>query len=237
MVALCDHERVSPVVGSLYGRRKGKLLSKKRQALVDAYLPNLLVPSTPLALDLEALFPSPPQELWFEIGFGGGEHLAQNAQEKPHIGFIGAEPFFNGLANLVRYIHEQQLENIRLWQYDARVLLERFPDKSLSCVFALFQDPWPKNRHVDRRIINKRLLDILARVMKPGAVFGWATDHPVFLKWSLEHCLSHPDFTQDVRSKRDWLQRPDDWYPTRYEAKAVKEGRVPHYFKFMRKHN
>lgn len=221
----------------VFGRRKGKPLTPLRQELVDAVLPKLRLPLTGTAgetLDPATLFAPPKQRLWMEIGFGGGEHLAWQAAQHPNTGFIGAEPFMNGVASMVRHVDTGGLTNVRLWDDDARTVLRALPDNSLDRVFALFQDPWPKTRHAHRRIINGDVLDLMARVMPSGGVFRWATDHPIFLRWSLNQCLTHDQFVWQVTNQNDWTHRPDDWPETRYEAKAIREGRTPRYFTFVR---
>ena len=222
---------------TLFGRRKGKTLSTKRIKVVDRFLPDLRLPvaiNNGVLLDPQYLFTTLKTDLWMEIGFGSGEHLAWQAQTHADIGFIGAEPFFNGVASMVRYVDELALKNVRIWDGDARVVLRALPDNSLGRVFALFQDPWPKTRHAYRRIINRELLDSLARIMRSGSQFRWATDHPVFLRWSLNQCLNHDQFKWDVRSLSDWSSRPDDWPETRYEAKATRKDRISRYFTFLR---
>ena len=222
---------------TLFGRRKGKTLSTKRIKVVDHFLPDLRLPvaiNNGVLLDPQYLFTTLKTDLWMEIGFGSGEHLAWQARTHANIGFIGAEPFFNGVASMVRYVDELALKNVRLWDDDARAVLRALPDNSLGRVFALFQDPWPKTRHACRRIINGELLDSLARVMRSGSQFRWATDHPIFLQWSLNQCLNHEQFAWDVRSISDWSARPDDWPETRYEVKAIRKDRIPRYFTFRR---
>lgn len=222
---------------TVYGRRRGKTLNAHRQTLMEQRLPDLKLPPNIRdghRLNPTDLFAQSKDDLWLEIGFGAGEHLAWQAAQHPNIGFIGAEPFLNGVASMVRHVDDNNLHNVRLWDDDVRDVLRALPPKSLGRVFALFQDPWPKTRHAHRRIINTQLLDLLAVLMPKGAEFRWATDHPIFLRWSLNQCLNHDHFIWTARTQDDWSHRPDDWPQTRYEAKAIREGRTPRYFTFKR---
>jgi tRNA (guanine-N7-)-methyltransferase len=219
-----------------YGRRRGRPLRQGRAALVGALLPRLAipVPRRGETLDLPALFPG-VLSVWLEIGFGGGEHLALQAEAHRGIGFIGAEPYVNGIAGLLARVDEAKLGNIRLWPGDIRELLPVFPAGSLGRVFILFPDPWPKTRHHKRRLIQRPFLDELARVMAVDAELRFATDDPDYLAWSLERLTVHPAFEWLARGAADWRTRPADWPATRYEAKAVAAGRRPAYLRFRRR--
>jgi len=173
-------------------------------------------------------------DVWLEIGFGAGEHLAWQAEAHPDVGLIGAEPFVAGMAKLLSKIEQAKLSNIRLYTEDARDILAALPPASLGRVFILFPDPWPKTRHHKRRLIQTETLDALARVMKPGAELRLATDDRGYLVWALERLMAHPRFQWIARSAADWRARPADWPETRYEAKAVKAGRVCTYLRFLR---
>ena len=220
----------------LYGRRRGRPLRPGQQLLQQELLPRLsiVLPETG-ALDVAALFPHPPSAVWLEIGFGGGEHLAKQAERCPEIGFIGSEVFENGVARLVGEIARRDLANVRIFADDARLLLDRLPPGSLDRVFILFPDPWPKLRHHKRRLVAPTTLDRLAVVMQPGSELRLATDDPGYLVWMLEHATGHPAFTWLARGPADWRQRPADWPPTRYEEKAQVAGRTPSFLRFVRR--
>jgi tRNA (guanine-N7-)-methyltransferase len=179
--------------------------------------------------------PLAPDDVWLEIGFGAGEHLAAQAQSNPGIGFIGVEPYVAGMAKLLAKITAAGLQNIRLYQSDARDLIKALPDASLGCVFVLFPDPWPKTRHHKRRLISTAMLDSLARVLRCGAELRFATDDRSYLIWTLERLLSHPAYHWIARSPGDWRNRPQDWPETRYEAKARRAGRICTYLRFRRR--
>lgn len=170
-----------------------------------------------------------------EIGFGGGEHLAEQARAHREAGIIGCEIFLNGIATLLAQIDAHDLKNVRIYPEDARDLLDALPERSLDRVFLLFPDPWHKRRHAERRFIQAANLDLLARLMKPGAEFRVASDDPIYIGWALAHLTAHPAFQWIARRPQDWRDRPADWPPTRYEAKALRAGRKPAYFRFLRR--
>lgn len=220
-----------------YGRRRGRPLRHGRATLMTELLPRLAIPApaSGQSLDLPALFPFATDAVWLEIGFGGGEHLAAQAETHRAIGFIGAEPYVNGIAGLLTRIDEAKLSNIRLWPGDIREILTAFPPASLARVTILFPDPWPKARHHKRRLIRRPFLDELARAMAPGAELRFATDDPGYLTWSLERLTVHPGLEWLAHGPADWRARPADWPPTRYEAKAIAAGRRPSYLRFRRR--
>ena len=220
----------------LYGRRRGRPLRQGRQQLAQTLLPQIAI-SLPdaEALDPVTLFPSPPAAVWLEIGFGGGEHLAEQAERHPDIGFIGSEVFENGVARLVGEIARRGLSNIRIFADDARLLLDALPPASIGRVFILFPDPWPKRRHYKRRLVATPTLDRLAVVMQPDAELRLATDDRDYLSWMLEHLTTHPAFLWLAQSPADWRLRPPDWPPTRYEEKARAAGRPPAFLRFARR--
>ncbi len=219
-----------------FGRRKGRPLRKGQQALIDTLLPRLAIElPTSGTLHPRALFQSAPDRIWLEIGFGGGEHLAEQARTHPDIGLIGCEVFLNGIATLLAQVSALGLENVRIYPEDARDLLDALPDASLDRVFLLFPDPWPKRRHADRRFIRPSNLDLLARLMKPGAEFRVASDDPSYIGWALAHLVRHPGFTWTAKRPDDWRARTPDWPPTRYETKALREGRPPVFLRFVRR--
>ena len=220
-----------------YGRRQGRPLRSGLQALVDARLPALQVelPEAGRTLEPKALFATPPREVWLEIGFGGGEHLAWQAEAHPDVGILGAEVFINGIAQLVRQVAARELTNVRIYPGDGRDLLAVLPEGALSRAFILFADPWPKRRHHRRRFIQRATLDRLAALMAPGAELRLATDHMEHLDWMLERTSAHPAFQWLARRPGDWRERPADWPATRYERKAIDQGLKPVYLRFRRR--
>jgi tRNA (guanine-N7-)-methyltransferase len=218
-----------------FGRRAGPALRKNQARLVAELLPKLRIPDGPAALRQPSkLFPVQVREVWLEIGFGGGEHLAWQAAANPDVGLIGAEPFINGVAKLLSKIEEQQLANIRIIDDDIRPRLQHFPDASISRAFLLFPDPWPKTRHHKRRFINRANLSELRRIMRPGAEFRIASDIGHYIRWTLREVRLHGGFSWLAERPSDWRTRPSDWPQTRYEAKAVRQGRVCTYLRFRR---
>ncbi|HKS90247.1 MAG TPA: tRNA (guanosine(46)-N7)-methyltransferase TrmB [Stellaceae bacterium] len=222
----------------VYGRRRGRPLRPGRERLQHELLPRLAVdlPEQRL-LDPRGLFSPAPAQVWLEIGFGGGEHLAALAESHPEIGFIGCEVFENGVARLVGEIARRELRNIRILADDARLLLDRLPPSSLGRVFILFPDPWPKRRHHKRRLVSRPTLDRLAVVMRPGAELRLATDDRDYLCGMLERLTDHSDFAWLARRPADWRERPLDWPATRYEGKARAAGRDPAFLRFIRRQN
>lgn len=208
-----------------FGRRNARPLSERKNELVTHLLPKLRVPFDEVKQEIISMPFADKHEIWLEIGFGGGEHLAGLAAENPDVGFIGCEPFMDGIAKLLTSIEEMGLENIALWDDDARVLMEKLPLHSISRVFILFPDPWPKARHHKRRIINPHTLDLLARIMKQGAELLIATDHEDYLTWILERMGADTRFFWTAKDPEDWQNPPEDWIPTRYQQKAEAEGR------------
>jgi tRNA (guanine-N7-)-methyltransferase len=217
----------------LYGRRKGPKLSPHQERLLETLLPALAL--TPEAgRDPRRYFSSPVDDVWLEIGFGAGEHLLWQAAHYPNIGLIGAEPYISGMAKLLSKAaaDESAPANIRLYSDDARNIIEALPDASLARVFLLFPDPWPKTRHHKRRFVQMDMLDQLARVMKPGAEFRFASDDAGYLNWTLERLMAHPAFAWTAARAEDWHARTADWPQTRYEAKKL-HGK-PAFLRFIR---
>ncbi|MFQ5533790.1 MAG: tRNA (guanosine(46)-N7)-methyltransferase TrmB, partial [Sphingomonadales bacterium] len=220
----------------VYGRRYGRPLRKRRKALLTEALSRYeinLSGHEPLVAP-EALFPRPFDAYWLEIGFGGGEHLAAQATAHSDIGFIGCEPFINGVASLLQHIEEGQLSNVRLLADDARLLLDRMPDASIGRAFVLFPDPWPKKRHARRRIMSPDTVARLARILKPGAELRFASDSPDYVRWTLEIMMRSTAFEWQAERPADWRDRPGDWPATRYEGKAGAAGRPCAYLRFRR---
>ncbi len=219
----------------LYGRRKGRRLRSAQSRLVAEYLPKLEIAQLPDTghLNPPTLFPPDIDEIWLEIGFGAGEHMLAQAAANPRVGFIGCEPFFNGVVQMIGGIHDQGLNNIRVYRDDARILLAQLPDAGISRAFVLFPDPWPKTRHHKRRIISIPVLDELARILKPGAELRIATDDPGYLNWILQCAICHGGFDWLARRPVDWREKPDDWPDSRYEVKARLAGRSCAYLRFV----
>lgn len=220
-----------------YGRRRGHKLRPNRQALIDNLLPKLKIklPQAEL-LNLETFFACPVREIWLEIGFGSGEHLASHARLNPDIGFIGCEPYLNGIARHLSLIQHDKLINVRIFDDDARKLIRVLPDSVIDRVYALYSDPWPKKRHHRRRFISVETVNALTRIMKDGAQLRLASDHMGYVSWMLEHLCRHPELEWQVRSKQDWEEPPLDWIQTRYEEKANDKGLSSAYLCFSRRH-
>ncbi|MBO6724873.1 MAG: tRNA (guanosine(46)-N7)-methyltransferase TrmB [Rhizobiaceae bacterium] len=228
-------DRPSRATEAFFGRRRGKALRPAQQAALDETLPALKVD---LALApperLEELFSAPVEEVRLEIGFGGGEHLLSRSGALPKAGFIGVEPFHNGMAKLVSALSDNARPNLRLYDDDATQLLDWLPDASLAGIDLLYPDPWPKKRHWKRRFVSQVNLDRFARVMRPGAEFRFASDIDTYVNWTLLTCRSHPAFDWQASSADDWRKPYPGWPGTRYEAKAIREERVPAYLTFSR---
>lgn len=221
----------------LYGRRHGRRLRAGQRTLLAELLPKLRIdlPERGNALDPLTLFRSGTTEVWLEIGFGAGEHLAWQAAHNCDVGLIGAEFFVNGIAGLVAQVAQRQLENVRIFEGDGRTLLERFPEASIARAFILFPDPWPKARHAKRRFVSAESVRALARVLLDGGELRLASDDPTYIGWMLEQLTGCPDFEWQARGPQDWRLRARDWPPTRYEEKALKAGRRPAYLRFRRR--
>jgi tRNA (guanine-N7-)-methyltransferase len=185
-------------------------------------------------LDPAALFAPPVNDVWLEIGFGGGEHLAAQAAAHRDVGIIGCEVFENGIAKLLGEVERQALANVRILADDARLLVAALPAASIGRVFILFPDPWPKQRHHKRRIVAHETLDALAAIMKDGAELRLATDDVGYLGWMLACAPVHPAFAWLAEGPADWRTRPADWPGTRYEAKAIAAGRRPYFLHLRR---
>ena len=221
--------------GSFFGRRHGKSLRPLQASLLDTLLPKLL-------LDLEAsapsitveLFEAPVDKVRLEIGFGGGEHLLHRLKENPDAGFIGVEPFVNGMAKLLAGLQAEPRDNVRLFNQDAALLLDWLPAASLSHVDILYPDPWPKKRQHKRRFISPENLVRLARCIKPGGRLCFASDIADYVSWTLIHVRAHGCFEFDAQDADGWRKPYAGWPGTRYEAKALREGRTPAYLSFTR---
>jgi tRNA (guanine-N7-)-methyltransferase len=220
-------------INRLYGRSSGHKLRKGQAELIETLLPAIAVP-TEGEITSPRLF-GDDRPLHLEIGFGAGEHLAYRADLLPDHGFIGCEPFLNGMATMLGHVRDQRLANVRLHMGDALDVLRRLPDQSLTMVYLLHPDPWPKARHAKRRMMNDGPLALITSKMKPGGEFRVATDDSTYLNWSLMVMQRHTNqFEWLVKQPGDWLRYPSGWPETRYAAKARREERVPHQFRYRR---
>ncbi len=224
---------------NFYGRLKGKGLRDSQKV----YLAEDLAALSPGAvdwdvnpdrtpLDLAALFGGRP--VWLEIGFGGGEHMVHQAALNPDVGIIGCEPYINGVAMLLGKIRSAGVSNVAVHPGDVRDMFDVLPQGSIDRAFLLYPDPWPKARHHRRRFVTPEHLDPLARVLKKGAIFRVATDIPDYVRQTMEQMTARDDFEWLAEGPDDWRKPWDDWISTRYEQKALREGRVPHYMTFRR---
>ncbi len=204
----------------------------RKSALMRDLLPQIQIDLMGLErLDPVGLFGNKPHMLCLEVGFGGGEHLAMQAEKHPEAGFIGCEPFINGIASLLDHIDKRKLANILIFPDDARLLMDALPDACLDRCFVLYPDPWPKKRHIERRFINPENLDRLARVLKPGGELRLATDVALLGEWMRARASEHPVFSCIYNGQTP----PTGWVVTRYEQKGIAAGRQPVYLVYKRK--
>ena len=213
-----------------FGRIKSRPIKARQAALLETLLPALRPPAG--AFDPRALMPG-ATEVWLEIGFGGGEHMAAQAAAHPQVLLLGAEPFLNGIASGLRHIDEAGLANVRVHDGDARELMARLPDQSLDRAFILFPDPWPKTRHHKRRIIQDDTVAELARLLKPGAPLRFASDVAHYVDWALEKITANPAFAWTAGCADDWRKPPADHVTTRYEEKRLGDC-APVFLDFIR---
>lgn len=238
-----DPGRTNGKIGrrNFHGRHQGRPLRQGLKQLLRDRLPGVTVGwPEGQAIDTAKLFDPPRGKIWLEIGFGGGEHLAWQAEQQAalgsDVGIIGAEFFINGVATLLRKLENSPAaERVRIYRGDARDLLEALPPGCLDRAFILFPDPWPKKRHHKRRIVQTPTLDHLARLMLPGAELRVASDDSDYLDWMMVLLSAHSAFDWPAQSVADWRCRPADWPSTRYEKKALAAGRKPGYLRFLRK--
>ena len=220
-----------------YGRRRGRTPSPRQAGLWRDLLPRVAMdlsqPAAPARL--RELFGEDVDDIWLEIGFGGGEHLLWHAQRNPSTGILGCEPFQDGVIKVLSAIELENIANVRLHADDARPLLRWLPDSAISRAFILFPDPWPKARHHKRRLVSERWLRDLARVMRRGGELRLATDDTAYMVWMLQAVASEGSFRWTAQGPQDWRLRPADWPPTRYELKALEEGRRCYYLRFQRR--
>ena len=233
-----------------FGRRQGRVIHKAKSFLLDNFLPRVRIDSNK-KINPEKCFEETKKGYALEIGFGDGDHLAALSARMPEIGFFGVEVYKNGVANLLSLLtglkdgREEDLakeitllpdrvDNVRIYDDDVRLLFASLPDACFDKIYLLFPDPWPKSRHANRRFINPDNLREIARLLKKGGIFQVATDHPVYKRWTLETMRSNPDFKWTAKTSDDWRNPPADWAETKYQRKAVREGRRPVFFEFER---
>jgi tRNA (guanine-N7-)-methyltransferase len=220
---------------AFFGRRQGHRLRPHQSQLLDTLLPRLAIDlGRPAPAELAALFPVPVDEVQLEIGFGGGESMIAQAQLKPRAGFIGVEPFVNGMAKALAGIEQHALPNIRLHFDDAIDLIAWLPELSLARIDLIHPDPWPKRRHWKRRFVQDDMVVQLARVLRPGGEFRFATDIADYAAWTLQRFLRSPDFTWTAERADDWRKPWPGFIGTRYHAKATREERPSCFLIFRR---
>ena len=235
-----------------YGRRKGKKLKPSREVLLESFLPKVRLPDIDGQKDVDpsSCFSLPVRSVWLEVGFGGGEHLAEQSRRHPETGFIGAEVFLNGVTSLLTHLTgmekrgdvdeniglaEGRVDNVRVYDEDVRDILPCFKVGSFEGIYVLFPDPWPKKRHANRRFIGPENLPVLARLLKSGGELRIASDDMNYIRWSLQHLMVSDDFEWTAETADDWRTPPSDWVNTRYELKALAKGKKPVYLIFKRK--
>ena len=232
-----------------FGRRKGRVVRKAKSFLLENMLPQIRVLNKE-DFDCQKMFNAPKSEICLEIGFGDGQHIFGQAKNNSNVGYVGVEVFQNGVANLLSLISQikegdklpdsvdalsYEVNNIRIYDDDVRKLFDKIPDNFFDKVFLLFPDPWPKKKHASRRFVNKENLEQVARVLKSGGLFRVATDHPIYKRHVLRVMHECKDFVWTAKNSNDWRCEPKDWVRTKYQAKAIREGRRPVWFDYMRK--
>jgi tRNA (guanine-N7-)-methyltransferase len=232
---MADREKPGRSTEAFFGRRRGKAIRPQQAAALEAgFKTYLLDLAAPPPADLSGLFGTKISSVRLEIGFGGGEHLLHTAGADPHTGFIGVEPFVNGMAKMMTAVARTPLANLRVYDDDATQLLDWLPPVSLDGIDLLYPDPWPKKKHWKRRFVSPVNLDRFCRVLKPGGTFRFASDIDSYINWTLLHCRAHGAFDWQAGDARDWHSPYAGWPGTRYEAKALREGRRPAYLTFRR---
>jgi tRNA (guanine-N7-)-methyltransferase len=221
--------------GSFFGRRKGHKLRLHQADLIEHLLPRLAIDiAQPCPPDLAALFDSPVDDIRLEIGFGGGEHLIAEAQAHPHLGFIGCEPYVNGMAKILTQIETHNIGNVRLFAGDATEWLAWAPPRALARIDLIHPDPWPKRRHWKRRFVQDITVAAMARVLKPGGEFRFVSDIADYCAWTLAHFARSSDFTWTAERAHDWRLPWHGYTMTRYGHKAEREGREAAYLRFRK---
>jgi len=220
-----------------YGRRKGKALTVKRQNDLEEVSSKYFITmdSSNEEIDPSSLFSFKPKEIWLEVGFGNGEHLAHQAKNNPEVGLIGCEPFLNGVAALASEIKKNDIKNILIWPEDARLVMNRLKKHSLDRFYLLHADPWPKTRHHKRRFIQTEMLDLISTLLKKEAELRMATDHAGLAEWILDKTYHHPNFEWLAKCASDWQNPPDDWIDTRYCNKGKTKDHIQVYYNFKNK--
>jgi len=217
-----------------FGRRGGRPLSGRQKKLWETLLPSLRVPVGDAGmLDPNTLFTEAKREIWLEIGFGGGEHVSGQAMKNPDVGILASEIFIEGVAKLLGQIDDDDIQNVRLWEDDARELMAGLKEASIDRAFILFPDPWPKKRQQKRRIIQTDFLNDLARLVKPGGRVRFATDVRSYADEALERFLAHPAYDWRAETAYDWRTAPVDHIQTRYQTKNLGDI-APVYYEFVR---
>lgn len=235
-------------IPKFFGRRKGRIVRKAKTFLLNNMLPQLRV-SEKEDFDVTKMFGNSKKEVCLEIGFGDGQHIFGQAKNNPENGYVGVEVFQNGVANLLTLISgikegsdlPQKVDalsfpvnNVRIYDDDVRLLFAKIPDNFFDKIFLLFPDPWPKKRHTERRFVNPANLKELARVLKKGGLFRVATDHPVYKRHVLRTMHECRDFVWTAKCGNDWKHEPEDWVQTKYQQKAIREGRRPVFFNYLK---
>lgn len=243
-----DNEKNIGTTPKFFGRRKGRTIRKAKTTLLEKFLPKVQI-SQSSDWNKDTLFGTKVEKVYLEIGFGNGEHLAEQARRNPHIGFIGAEVFQNGVANLLSIITgikeghdlpdeitlaQGRSDNIRVFSDDIRLLFSALPDNFLDKVFLLFPDPWPKKKHASRRFVNPDNLTQIARILKTDGILRIATDHKVYKAWTLRQMHACPLFKWTATCGDDWKYPPQDWVETKYQRKALREGRRPIFLEYQK---
>jgi tRNA (guanine-N7-)-methyltransferase len=221
--------------GSFFGRRKGHKLRAHQAGLIEHLLPRLALDiAGPAPSDIADLFQPKAREVHLEVGFGGGEHLVAEARGLPDCGFIGCEPYVNGMAKILAQIEKHDIANIRLFAGDAVELMAWLPPHSLSRIDLIHPDPWPKRRHWKRRFVQDATVAAMARVLKPAGEFRFVSDIADYCAWTLWHLARSPDLVWLAERADDWRLPWDGYTMTRYGRKAEREGRVATYLRFWR---
>ena len=233
-----------------FGRRKGRTIRKAKNFLLENFLPRIRL-SAEQKINLTECFTAPKERYCLEIGFGDGGHLAALAKNFPQTGFIGVEVYQNGVANLLNlltgikdgdacgnaqdiHLLADRTDNIRVFDDDVRLLFANLPAAAFDKVYLLFPDPWPKKKHASRRFVNPQNLQELARLIKKGGILQIATDHAVYKRWVMEQMRNNNDFVWTAKCSDDWRNPPADWAETKYQRKAIREGRKPVFFEYER---
>jgi len=237
-----------PDTPKFFGRRKGRVVRKAKSFLLQNMLPQIRV-SAAEDFNSQKMFGEPKQEICLEIGFGDGQHIFGQALKNPQNGYIGVEVFQNGVANLLTLISgikegdnlpesiqalQYPVNNIRVYDDDMRLLFSKIPDDFFDKIYLLFPDPWPKKKHANRRFVNPDNLKELARVLKNGGLFRVATDHPIYKRHVLRTMHECKDFQWAAKCGNDWKHEPKDWVKTKYQQKAIREGRRPVWFDYVK---